>query len=88
MPAATSRIKLPTTTLAGEQDALQIMRGDWDEDGATSVHLPTDVAWALLFARGWKRAAPGGWDSPNGARYWETSEALQIALTAEVASEV
>jgi hypothetical protein len=68
------------------------------EPGTISIHLNGEVADALLVARGWKREqhrdqGPRGrggrtyyaWVAPDGdgERYWHTSEALTIALTAE-----
>ena len=73
----------PTSTASLEM-ARDRMRGDWDEDGTISVHLPVDVAGRLLAERGWDLAPQGGWIAP-GTRwhYWHTSEALTLALIAE-----
>lgn len=84
--------QIPPTTTAGEDVARDIYRGDWDADGTTSLYLPTAIAEQLLRARGWQRLysghidpQPAGWRSPTGHRCWETAEALQIAITADVA---
>ena len=73
----------PKTTTAGEEAAVDRMRGDWDADGTVSVYLPADVAERLLAERGWRWGAGPSWTSPSGRVYWERSEALAIALVAE-----
>lgn len=73
------------TTTAGEQAANRQLGGDWDANGTISVRLPREQAREMLAARGWKYTPGGGWTSPAGRRYWETDEALTVALLAEVA---
>lgn len=91
------------TTDTGLEAALGIYRGDWDEEGTVSVHLPSRIARKALTARGWRvlswgdvpdqlpqqatRVPPGAFHSvlaPNGDRFWDLQEALQLAITAEV----
>jgi hypothetical protein len=66
-----------------EDVAIDRLKGDWDADGTTSIHLPRDVAERLLAERGWTRTIQAGWLSPNGYVAWLTDEALTIALIAE-----
>ena len=74
------------TTADGERAARSLLRSDWDANGTASIHLPFDVAVDLLDRRGWViDHSAGCWVSPNGERYWEPAEALQVALVAEVA---
>jgi hypothetical protein len=72
------------TTARGLAKAHEIYRGDWDADGTTAVYLPDAIAQQLLYARGWTRAN-GAWHAPTGERIWDIGEALQLALTADVA---
>lgn len=86
-----SELELPDTTAAGEAYASEILRGEWDEDGTVSVYLPSELARKALIARGWTRkTSPSSgrfhsWTSPSGETYWETGDALQHALIAELA---
>jgi len=77
----------PNTTTAGEQLAVDRLRGDWDSEPVVSVYLPRDVAERLLAERGWRvYTGPHSqklWESPAGRRYWELDEALTVALVAE-----
>lgn len=70
------------------QAAAQTFRGDWDENGTTSVHLPRHIAEQLLTNAGWhpitKRGELAGWESPDRSfRSWYTDEALQRELAAQ-----
>lgn len=57
---------------------------DWDSDGTVPVYLPRAIALGVLRAAGWNRTTVDQpWTSPNGERYWETDEALQIAITCQ-----
>lgn len=81
---------MPSTNLDAARERL---RGDWDEDGTSSVYLPVDAAQALLRARGWtteqrelKRSgfAYTVYIAPDGEQYDSAGDALQVALVAEV----
>lgn len=76
--------EMARTTKNGEIRARTLYSGDWDEEGTVAAYLPRAFAERLLTDRGWLRNGRA-WDSPSGERYWETDEALQIALVAEVA---
>ena len=69
------------TTAADEKAALTILQGDYDEGGIIPVYVPREQAHAVLEAFGW-RHADDRWFSPSGERYWQTDEALQVALVA------
>lgn len=71
--------------MANLQAARDIL-GDstWDEGPTVSVHLPADIARFFLKARGWRHEGAGYWTAPDGARFWELDEALQLAIAAEV----
>lgn len=73
----------PTST-DGRLAANALLQTNYDENGTASVYLPLDAARAMLTARGWKPGARGGWDAPDGTRYWEVEEALTVALLAEI----
>lgn len=73
-----------TTKPAAVERALDLYGGDWDSDGTRSINLPAHVAEALLTERGWVWDV-NRWRAPGGLTFWHTSEALQVALTAEVA---
>lgn len=68
-----------------EEQAIALGRSDDHLDAPTaSLHLNlAEVVIPLLYARGWKRTARGGWESPTGYHVWETDEALTVALTTE-----
>jgi hypothetical protein len=76
------------TTVEGLRRAQDTYHGPWDTGPITTAHLPTDVAHALLQARGWRHGDGlrnrGPWISPTGHREWDTDLALKLALTAEV----
>lgn len=67
-----------------ERAAADLYQTDWDENGTRTVHLPKDVAAALLESCGYYRepAPKHRWVSPSGRQYWDTEEALTQALTA------
>lgn len=67
-----------------ERAAADLYQTDWDENGTRTIHLPKDVAAALLESCGYYReSAPKyRWVSPSGRTYWDTEEALTQALTA------
>lgn len=82
MPAFSSLI--PETPRFGLDSARSLYRTDWDAQGTLSPALPTAVAEKLLTTRGWEQGPDGRWRAPNLAvTFWHTSEALQLALTAE-----
>ncbi len=63
------------------------LQGDWDGDGVVSVHLPKAEARRLLTLLDFEMPAEGryGYDpivAPSGEKFWETGEALQVALVA------
>lgn len=83
-PADVSR----RTTEHGLAAAGALYRTDWDTEGTVSVHLPMRIACQILRDRGWDHLRyPDGshfaWTAPNGERFWETDEAVRVALTAE-----
>jgi hypothetical protein len=71
------------TIKAGEDAAREMLAGDWDAAGTTSVHLPREQGMRLLEVRGWYIGSNGEWLSPSGSSYWHTDEALTVALLAE-----
>lgn len=86
------RSTMDTNTQALEDARAIYRRDDWDGDGTTSIHLPTNIAVALLDAKGWQvtrhpgiggRPTHSCYTAPDGKVCWELDEALQIALTAE-----
>lgn len=79
---------IPPTTDVGLAAASLIYRQNWDRNGTVSFSLPTLVARQILGDRGWHHVrnpdrTHHSWRAPNGETFWETSEALQFALTAE-----
>lgn len=74
--------------MSNETVARRIYRdAEWDANGVVSIHLPRDIAVLMLAQRGWVHSDDAGWHSPSGVQYWETDEALRIALTAEVVND-
>src|SRR4051812_37413087 len=76
-----------TQTSGAEYEATELLQGDWDTDGTTTVTLPQNLAVAALNRLGWTWGRPAGsklqgrhWTSPNGREYWDTDEALQVAI--------
>lgn len=86
-----------TTSTLDFAAAAAVYHGDWDTDGTTSVHLPTDLALGLLERQGWtvepvrggnayvmpghKARADGGVVAADYV--WELDEAVRLAITAE-----
>lgn len=69
-------------TATQEIRAKNVYCGDWDESGIVAVYLPSNAAAVALRRMGWSRfGSADPWVSPNGEKYWETGEALQIAIT-------
>jgi hypothetical protein len=87
LPADPIADRVPPTTAEGLEAALGLARRD-HEDGTVSVHLPTRIAGQILKVRGWEHVMnPDGrhhsWRAPTGQTFWETDEALELALTAD-----
>lgn len=81
-PTDPTRPLAPHTTAEGLANA-RIAAG-WDSDDVTTIHLPRPVVQRLLVDRGWTRADPQRpWHTPTGEPFWETDEALHLALSAE-----
>lgn len=82
---------MTTKTTANYAEARDIYKGEWDEHGTTSVHLPRRIAIQILTEAGWTPIMSSkvedridGWVDPNGDwRSWHTDEALQVELAAQ-----
>ena len=72
---------------AAIDQAVGRLRGNWDEDGTVSVHLPVDVARTLLRQAGWDYVGHGCWTNAEldsrASGYISTDEAVQIQILAQ-----
>lgn len=87
-PADRAAAPVSPTTEDGLEAALALSRRNHDEDGTVTIHLPTRIARQTLTDRGWEHVLqPDGthhsWRAPTGKTFWETDEALELALTAD-----
>jgi hypothetical protein len=57
-----------------------------DQPRQISAHLPAPHIEKWLNARDWQHDGQG-WIAPDGERIWQTDEAFQLALIAEVVSK-
>lgn len=90
LPSSRPADVIRRTTEHGLAAAGAFYRTDWDTEGTVSVHLPMQIACQILGDRGWHHVRnPDGshfaWTAPSGERFWETDEAVRVALTAECA---
>lgn len=71
------------TTAADLAVARELHHDDDYADARTlSINLHPGAAHELLSRLGWHRDARQRWVAPDGSWYWETDEALTLALTA------
>lgn len=76
---------VPMTSSAGLDAAQALYETDWDSDTSTATVVTREVADKLLKIRGWGQRPGGEWVSPDArVTCWHTSEALALALSAEV----
>lgn len=76
---------VPMTSSAGLDAAQALYQVDWDSDWTTEMTVTHEVADKLLKIRGWGQRPSGEWVSPDArVTCWHISEALALALSAEV----